>query len=375
MNEKKSRILSGEKTKLGGKMKKLVSSVAFLTLSFTVLAAQPLENIKSKQTQTITAAEAVNHINSAKATGSLAFSQYFQFNTGNTEYCSAITLDASTFVVAYRDAGNSNYGTAVVGTVSGTTISYSAEYLFNSDATEYISATELSSTTFVVAYKAHDASSYGRAKLGGVDGALPVTLSSFTASYVNNSVVLEWITESLAGSLGFIIERRTGGIADWQQIASYLTDSHLVCMNNPIGQAQYCHTDDNIEANTQYSYRLSNANIFGNVSVLDVVEILATGVVGISQGVLPEKTALVASCPNPFNPQTTIAYQLPKDGKVTIRVYNLMGELVNGFKRAGYLAAVWDGKDFGNTDVNSGICLIKMQAGNYFAVKKATLLR
>ncbi len=211
------------------------------------------------------------------------------------------------------------------------------------------------------------------------DSALPVELTSFTSEYINNMIVLEWTTESLAGGLGFIIERRTGGSSDWLQIASYLTDDNLVCMNNPIGQAQYSHTDDNIEANTQYSYRLSNADIFGNVSVLDVIENVSTRVVKDSPGVLPEKTALLAAYPNPFNPQTTIAYQLPEDKKVTIRVYNLMGEqineLVNGYKQAGYLEVVWDGKDFQNKDVNSGIYLIKMQARDYFAVKKATLLR
>ena len=213
----------------------------------------------------------------------------------------------------------------------------------------------------------------------GATVALPVELSSFTASCVNNSVVLQWTTESEAGGVGFIIERRTTSTAEWQIIASYHTDRNLVCMTNPVGNTEYSYIDNDIEANTNYSYRLSDEDIFGNITVLDLVEVLTTGVIEDSPVILPENTALVAAYPNPFNPQTTIAYQLPKDKKVTIRIYNLMGEqvkeLVNGFKRAGYLAAVWDGKDFQNNDVNSGIYLIEMQAGDYHEVRKATLLR
>jgi len=210
-------------------------------------------------------------------------------------------------------------------------------------------------------------------------GMVPVELSSFTASSLDNAVVLQWVTESEAGGVGFIIERRNGANADWQQIASYLTDNSLVCMNNTIGYAEYNYTDNTITANAHYFYRLSDVDIFGNVTVLDIIEIVATGVNKGSQEVLPEKFSLIGAYPNPFNPETTIAYQLPQNEKVTLRIYNLRGELVkelvNGFKGAGYLAVVWDGKDSQNNEVNSGIYLIKMQVGNYLAVKKATLLR
>jgi len=215
---------------------------------------------------------------------------------------------------------------------------------------------------------------------GGKDcSALPVELSSFTAQVTTQGVQLQWTTESQAGGVGFIVERRIRESTDWQQIASYVTDRNLACMNNTVGYAEYTYTDNTIEPNTPYFYRLSDEDINGNITVLDIIEIVTTGVIEGSPVVLPEKTALVAAYPNPFNPQTTIAYQLPKSQKVTIRIYNLRGEqvkeLVNGFKGAGYLAVVWDGKDFQNKDVNSGIYFILLQAGNYHAVKKATLLR
>jgi len=213
----------------------------------------------------------------------------------------------------------------------------------------------------------------------GASQALPVQLSSFTANYKNNSVVLNWTTGSLAGGLGFTVDRLAGQNGEWQQIASYLTDNTLVSMNNSIGQADYSYTDENFEKNKLYCYRLCYVNIFGNSTVLDVIDVLTTGVNKDFPTAIPEDFSLIGVYPNPFNPQTTIAFQLPRDEKVSLRIYNIKGEqikeLVNDFKRAGFLFVEWDGKDFGNNTVNSGIYFIFLQAGDYSAMKKVTLLR
>jgi len=73
-------------------------------------------------------------------------------------------------VVAYTDDGNSNYGTAVIGDVSGTTITYGSEYVFNAASTGYNSAAALSSDKFVVAYRDSGNSLYGTAVIGDVSG-------------------------------------------------------------------------------------------------------------------------------------------------------------------------------------------------------------
>src|SRR5690606_948012 len=79
-------------------------------------------------------------------------------------------LSSSQFVVTYQDTRNSSYGTAVAGTVSGTTISFGSEYIFNTDSTNYISSTALSSSKFVVAYADGGNSSYGTARVGTISG-------------------------------------------------------------------------------------------------------------------------------------------------------------------------------------------------------------
>jgi len=92
----------------------------------------------------------------------------YVFNTALTSYISAAALSADKFVVAYRDNGNSNYGTAVIGDVSGTTITYGSGYVFNSATTAYNSAAALSSDKFVVAYRNDGNSYHGTAKIGDV---------------------------------------------------------------------------------------------------------------------------------------------------------------------------------------------------------------
>ena len=78
--------------------------------------------------------------------------------------------------------------------------------------------------------------------------------------------------------------------------------------------------------------------------------------------------------PNPFNPSTTIKYQLPKDGMVTLKVYDILGAelatLVNEEKLAGNYEA-----NFNASSLASGVYLYKLQANEYISVKKMVLIR
>ena len=87
-------------------------------------------------------------------------------------------------VIAYRDGGNSNYGTAIVGTVSGTSISFGSPVVFDSTAAAFISAIyDSSNEKVVIAYRDDDNSFYGTAVVGTVSG----TSISFGSAVVFNS--------------------------------------------------------------------------------------------------------------------------------------------------------------------------------------------
>ena len=94
------------------------------------------------------------------------------FNSGNSTYTSIVyDSNISKVVIAYRDEGNSNYGTAIVGTVSGTSISFGSEVVFNSAATLYVSsAYDANAQKVVITYTDVGNSNYGTAIVGTVSG-------------------------------------------------------------------------------------------------------------------------------------------------------------------------------------------------------------
>ena len=82
----------------------------------------------------------------------------------DTSYNISATFDSSSnkVVIAYRDDGNSGYGTAIVGTVSGTSISFGTAVVFESASSNYLSATfDSSSNKVVIAYTDNGNSNYG----------------------------------------------------------------------------------------------------------------------------------------------------------------------------------------------------------------------
>ncbi|MCX6833851.1 MAG: T9SS type A sorting domain-containing protein [candidate division Zixibacteria bacterium] len=111
-----------------------------------------------------------------------------------------------------------------------------------------------------------------------------------------------------------------------------------------------------------------------------VTEIISdvTGV-GDEPGNLPLEFALHANYPNPFNPTTTIRYDLPEQADVRIAVYNVVGQvvrtLVNRPVSAGQYETVWDGRDDSGRQVSSGVYLYRMTAGDFTQSRKMLLLK
>jgi len=83
--------------------------------------------------------------------------------------------------------------------------------------------------------------------------------------------------------------------------------------------------------------------------------------------------------PNPFNPETTIRYQLPNNGKVELAIYNLKGQkvkqLVNDQLLVGQHSVVWNGRDSNDKRISSGMYFYKMKTDNHEETKKMILLK
>lgn len=93
----------------------------------------------------------------------------------------------------------------------------------------------------------------------------------------------------------------------------------------------------------------------------------------------PNEFSLDDNYPNPFNPKTTIKYQLPKESKVKIQIFDLTGNhiktLVNSKKGPGYYEVDWQGMDTNSKQVPTGIYFYRISAGSYRKIKKMILTK
>jgi len=103
---------------------------------------------------------------------SISFGTAVVFESATITKTSAVyDSNAQKVVIAYRDVGNSNYGTAIVGTVSGTSISFGTAVVFESAATDEVSTIYDSGAQFVViTYQDEGNSNYGTVIVGAVSG-------------------------------------------------------------------------------------------------------------------------------------------------------------------------------------------------------------
>ena len=83
--------------------------------------------------------------------------------------------------------------------------------------------------------------------------------------------------------------------------------------------------------------------------------------------------------PNPFNPITTIRYELPEDSFVNVTIYDILGNVVNNLVNAnessGYKSIQWNATNNQGEPVSAGVYLYKIQAGNFVDTKKMILLK
>ncbi|MCX5754172.1 MAG: T9SS type A sorting domain-containing protein [Candidatus Krumholzibacteria bacterium] len=94
---------------------------------------------------------------------------------------------------------------------------------------------------------------------------------------------------------------------------------------------------------------------------------------------VPSAFKLSQNFPNPFNPSTTIKFDMKAKGLVALKIYDVAGRLVRTLvdevKDAGVYSAVWDGRNNIGADVASGIYFYKMETEEFQATKKLVLLR
>jgi len=206
------------------------------------------------------------------------------------------------------------------------------------------------------------------------DQSLPVLFSTVTATAEDGQATLKWVTETEVNNLGFFVYR--GESKDGPFVK--LNESIIPGAMSSSSLHDYEYTDMNVEVDHQYFYYIENLDTEGIKNSSKIVRVF------VQNKKIPEKFALLQNFPNPFNPDTWIPYHLADLAEVTIRIYNVDGQLVKtldlGKKPADFYisrkkAAYWDGRNNSGERVASGVYFYTLRVGSYNAIKRMLIIK
>jgi len=177
------------------------------------------------------------------------------------------------------------------------------------------------------------------------------------------SVILNWEAPEAVGLSGYKVYRKTG--ADGEFVELHQT-------------TELSFEDTQVEENVTYQYYVTGVYPSGESGISNIVTAIVrplsdNDIVGVAV------TRLAGNYPNPFNPTTTISFDMASEGNVVIEVYSVKGQLVrklvNGVRGVGSYKVVWDGRDDSGRGVSSGVYFYRMVTGDYKNVKKMVMVK
>jgi hypothetical protein len=191
---------------------------------------------------------------------------------------------------------------------------------------------------------------------------LPIQLAAFTAAVVQgNKAQIRWTTLTETDNYGFEVQRS----ADGGKTFATIPNSFIAGHGTTVDKHDYAYTDRDPVTATTY-YRLKQIDRDGTVHYTE--GILAEG------KPVPTAFSMDQNYPNPFNPVTSIEFALPRDSKVTLEVYNVLGQrvatLVNEVRPAGYYSERFDA-----SSVASGIYFYRLSTAETSILKKMLVLK
>jgi len=191
---------------------------------------------------------------------------------------------------------------------------------------------------------------------------IPVELTSFTASVTGNDVKLLWETATETNNSGFSIERKSEG-------SQYLEVGFVPGHGTTSEPMSYSFNDQNLRTG-EYTYRLKQIDFDGTVNFSDEVSV---------DVIAPAEFSLDQNYPNPFNPSTKITFSLAADSKVSLKVFDVIGQEVASLINQDLSAGVHN-YTFNATGINSGVYFYRIEAtgvnGTEFVdVKKMILVK
>jgi hypothetical protein len=131
----------------------------------------------------------------------------------------------------------------------------------------------------------------------------------------------------------------------------------------------------NLRTNSSSEYNILSDNLFreylGLLGVDDFIDETNEDILSV--------TTLSGNYPNPFNPETTISFNIANQTNVELNVYNLKGQkvktLINDKLSKGAHKVVWDGKNSSGQKVSSGVYFYRLKTPKLVSVKKMLLIK
>lgn len=198
------------------------------------------------------------------------------------------------------------------------------------------------------------------------EGPVPVDLAEFSATPLENGILLEWSSTAVSDVSAFSVHRAADGPrGDFIMIAD-------VPATNEGGRTRhYSYMDNAVVTGTLYYYKLEALEPGGSVFF---------GPVGAVAGQQAARYWLGQNMPNPFSRETgtTIHYSVAKPGVVEIMIFDVAGRRVTTIKDQAELGGnfvVWDCRTGDGRDVASGVYFYQIKAGDFANHKKMLLVR
>jgi hypothetical protein len=199
----------------------------------------------------------------------------------------------------------------------------------------------------------------------------------------------------IAGPTGFQYFLQSASVMLWwnpstvENLAYYFLERSTDSLFNPMAGTVVTsqifdtyYTDEDLEFNTQYFYRISS--FYGEDLALtqseysDTISVILENL-DISHDNMPLYYKIHQNHPNPFNPVTTLHYDLPEDVMVNITIYDMMGRVVSNLvssqQNAGYKSIQWHATNNAGQPVSAGIYLYTIFAGEFRQTKKMVMLK
>ncbi|MBN1154146.1 T9SS type A sorting domain-containing protein, partial [candidate division KSB1 bacterium] len=198
-----------------------------------------------------------------------------------------------------------------------------------------------------------------------IEGVIPVELATFDAQYRHGAVYLTWSTATETNNYGFEIQK---SIADSSRSHHWEVIGFVKGQGTTALHHSYEFVDHEMNGET-LMYRLKQIDFDGRFTIYHSV------MVDIAK---PSSIDLVQNYPNPFNGSTLIRYTISQPGRVSVKVFNLLGKevatLVDENQSTGRYTIDWYAKDEAGRALSSGIYFYRLESNGYMITKKMILL-